>query len=430
MIKKLLLFGGGILLSLSGYSQILQGSTTVNSANNMVLTVTVNTNTNVVDITMTGNSSFYYGYGFGGGSMNGTYSIITTGTGAISERSLGFHNGGSLLTSSLTSSNHSATGGVGTTTVTRPRVGTNANYFTFPNTPGSFNIIWARGSSSSFGSHSQRGSSAITLTDLCNIPVTNLPDAEVCQGDSVMIFGKYESAAGTYYDSLSTAVGCDSVIQQDLIVNPNENTTLGAITVCDGDSVFIFGQFRSTAGFYYDTAQTSAGCDSVLTQELIVNSFSPTAAEDPTNLGTMYSSLSGDSYQWYYCPNDSMIAGATDSTYFTMNQGGSYKVEVTINNCTEVSNCATATVNNVPEFSPGEINLYPNPAKDRVVLEFTQTQSPFTVEVFNTSGALVQTSDSRGGLEHTWSIANLKPGLYLVKVTTEDKQGMIRLQVQ
>lgn len=39
----------------------------------------------------------------------------------------------------------------------------------------------------------------------------------LCPGDSISIFGNYESTAGEYYDSLSTIYGCDSINIQELL---------------------------------------------------------------------------------------------------------------------------------------------------------------------------------------------------------------------
>jgi len=174
-MKKTLLFLGSIFISAFAgnqlSAQILQGSTTVNAGNNMVVTVTVNTATDVVDITATGPDGVWFGYGFGGGNMTNRYSVITDGNGGIEERKLGNHNSGSLLTSSFTSSTSTVSGGIRTTTVSRPRVGLSGDYYTFPNTPGSFTIIWARGNGVSLSQHSSsnRGSSMVSLASTVSV---------------------------------------------------------------------------------------------------------------------------------------------------------------------------------------------------------------------------------------------------------------------
>ena len=44
----------------------------------------------------------------------------------------------------------------------------------------------------------------------------NNESQSICQGDSLLIYGTYQSAAGTYYDSLQTINGCDSILSTTL----------------------------------------------------------------------------------------------------------------------------------------------------------------------------------------------------------------------
>lgn len=96
-------------------------------------------------------------------------------------------------------------------------------------------------------------------------------DAHICRGDSALIFGVYRMESGTWIDSLQTVNGCDSVWIQSLIVHEHKDTTLETVNRCIGDSAVIFGSIQSTSGTYYDTLQTAYGCDSILSQELRIH---------------------------------------------------------------------------------------------------------------------------------------------------------------
>ena len=58
-----------------------------------------------------------------------------------------------------------------------------------------------------------------------NIILTVLPsfifidDTNICQGDSIYLAGAYRTTTGTYYDTLNAGNGCDSVIQTELTVD-------------------------------------------------------------------------------------------------------------------------------------------------------------------------------------------------------------------
>ncbi|MFL3664701.1 MAG: hypothetical protein ACJ04Q_11905, partial [Flavobacteriales bacterium] len=91
----------------------------------------------------------------------------------------------------------------------------------------------------------------------------------ICQGDSSLIFGNYQSTSGTYYDSLQTVNGCDSILATTLTVTPTYfSNNFG--TICQGDSILIGGTYQSIAGTYYDSLQTVSGCDSILATTLTV----------------------------------------------------------------------------------------------------------------------------------------------------------------
>ncbi|MDX1406838.1 MAG: gliding motility-associated C-terminal domain-containing protein, partial [Saprospiraceae bacterium] len=74
---------------------------------------------------------------------------------------------------------------------------------------------------------------------------------------------------GTYYDTLTSVAGCDSIVETILDVVPEIRNDMAA-TICDGDSYPYNGGFVSTAGFYRDTLMSSGGCDSIITLDLDV----------------------------------------------------------------------------------------------------------------------------------------------------------------
>jgi VCBS repeat protein/type IX secretion system substrate protein len=154
----------------------------------------------------------------------------------------------------------------------------------------------------------------------------------ICQGDSMLIYGNYQSVAGTYYDSLQTINGCDSVLSITLSVNPvylsNTNDT-----ICQGDSVLIYGNYENTAGVYYDTLQTIFGCDSVLATTLSLNAN--------FNISQNQSVCQGDSVLIY--GNYQSVAG----TYYDSLQ--------TINGCDSVL-LTTLTVNPLPNVTLSNFN--------------------------------------------------------------------------
>lgn len=87
--------------------------------------------------------------------------------------------------------------------------------------------------------------------------------AEVCQGDSILIYGEYRMSSSTYYDTLQSQYGCDSVLAMELFVNPTYFLDQGSQQICSGDSIMVFGEYQQSAGIYYDSLATPSGCDSI-----------------------------------------------------------------------------------------------------------------------------------------------------------------------
>ena len=92
----------------------------------------------------------------------------------------------------------------------------------------------------------------------------------ICAGDSVFVGNSVYTTSGLYVDSLISSIGCDSVVSSNVIVNPIVFYTNNQI-VCAND-VYIFGSnIYDSTGTYIDTLQTSFGCDSIITTNLIVD---------------------------------------------------------------------------------------------------------------------------------------------------------------
>lgn len=112
---------------------------------------------------------------------------------------------------------------------------------------------------------SDRDSVYLTVFPAYNIPV----DAEICAGGSYFAGGEWQTEAGTYYDSLLTNLGCDSIIITSLVVHDTFGI-INDVSICQGDSVFVGGGWQTESGTYTDSYLTSFGCDSIIITQLLV----------------------------------------------------------------------------------------------------------------------------------------------------------------
>ncbi|HHZ81858.1 MAG TPA: hypothetical protein EYN64_03945, partial [Flavobacteriales bacterium] len=90
-----------------------------------------------------------------------------------------------------------------------------------------------------------------------------------CQGDSVFANGQWQLATGIFVDTLLSSLNCDSVLTTFLFVHPHKVTDISA-GICNGDAYFADGQWQYNAGTYYDSLATTFGCDSVVQTYLTV----------------------------------------------------------------------------------------------------------------------------------------------------------------
>lgn len=121
---------------------------------------------------------------------------------------------------------------------------------------------------------------------------------EICQGDSIFVHGKYRKTAGTYLLDSNTTLGCDSVVTVLLKVNPIYQKH-DSITLCQGDTAAIHGKFYTKAGVYSDSFVSAKGCDSLFKTTIIVNpTYDDTATlaicrEDSALIHGVYQKLPG-----------------------------------------------------------------------------------------------------------------------------------------
>jgi|JI10StandDraft_1071094.scaffolds.fasta_scaffold03550_6 hypothetical protein len=131
------------------------------------------------------------------------------------------------------------------------------------------------------------GCDSILLTELIQLPVYNEQvTTTICTGDSIFLAGSWQTTAGIYLDSLLSSTGCDSIVNTTLSIVTGD-TSSQTLSLCNGDSLFLGGNWQTTAGIYADTLQNINGCDSIVTTTLII------LATD--SISQSYTICSGDS---------------------------------------------------------------------------------------------------------------------------------------
>jgi hypothetical protein len=131
------------------------------------------------------------------------------------------------------------------------------------------------------------------------------------------------TSSGVYNDTLTNALGCDSVVTINLIIN-NSQTVSQNVVSCNSYNWSNTGITYAISGVYRDTVVNQAGCDSISVLNLTIN----------TGDSTSINQVSCNSYYW----------NVTGTTY---TQGGKYSQSFSNQNGCDSLVELNLTINNV-----------------------------------------------------------------------------------
>ena len=300
--------------------------------------------------------------------------------------------------------------------------------------------------------------SLVTTTLTISSVITNNVTASVCSGDSLFLAGAYQSAAGNYVDSLSTASGCDSLVTTTLTISSVITNNVTA-SVCSGDSLFLAGAYQSAAGNYVDSLSTASGCDSLVTTTLTVNTASSSTdtqlaacdftwidgvtytASNSTATFTTSNALGCDSvvtldltinpivatiaqngndieasatngaapysFDWSTGESTPSITPAANGPYWVVvSDANACSSDTTSFDVTFVSGTGILSIDNV-------FNIYPNPTNDLINIDTKGNNQYLSANVYDIFGKLlINTNNSK------ISLNKFEDGVYILEITT------------
>ncbi len=234
------------------------------------------------------------------------------------------------------------------------------------------------------------------------------------------------SATTTFYVASVSAAGCESDTRTAVTVVVNSGSVgLQTETACGSYTWPANASTYNTSGFYTTTLTNAAGCDSVITLNLTINSVSN--IETTTTDLTITANNAGATYQWLDCNNGIVpIAGETNQS-FTATVSGSYAVELIEDGCVDTSACVTVLVTGITEKPFSEsIRVYPNPAVQEFTIDLGTIHETARVSIKDVMGRIVHTSNY--AFTSTIQVSlNESAGLYFIEIASGEKRAMLKV---
>ncbi|WP_438967310.1 T9SS type A sorting domain-containing protein [Flavobacterium sp.] len=228
------------------------------------------------------------------------------------------------------------------------------------------------------------------------------------------------TTTGTYYDTLIAASGCDSIVEYKLTILTNR--FFDSVTVCK-NWMSPSGKMYTQSGTYRDTLINTAGCDSIIESRVTI---------DTMNTGLMMSNnvisanQFGANYAWLDCTKNYEVISGEYGQSFTPTVNGSYAVELTLSSCKDTSSCIDVVGLGIKHVVEIGVGLFPNPSTGVFVLRSYQGQID-QVFIRNNMGQIIKISKPDVQSEIEFDLSNEVSGIYMVEVHKNGIVGSFKL---
>ncbi len=323
------------------------------------------------------------------------------------------------------------------------------------------------------GSRDHQNEFPISVASCCPVAANFTPPTARCQADTLVFQNTSQGASsyrwylgGTLLDTttdLSYSFPSPGVFQVNLaaddgtctdsisknITITNSNVDLGPDTTVCLDGTFMLSTGSNTDSSVWSTGATSNSIAVTSAGTIWVMSYTGgclgTDTVSISGLTEAVSNLGGDTT---LCYGDSLVLDVSDvnnASYlwqdgsatpsYTVNSAGLYYVMITsVDGCVAYDSIDVAFDScgvSVAEWTTQSIQLYPNPAEDRVFIRFDDLSGTSTFEIHNVNGALLRTGSlDMSTSEASVDVSELSSGVYFLRLTFGDKVTVYRFLVE
>ena len=241
------------------------------------------------------------------------------------------------------------------------------------------------------------GCDSILELDVKILEPSTVEFTEVVCDSMVSPSGKYVwKETGTYYDTLVNSLGCDSIMQFNLTVNKRTSSEIDIIA-CETYTSPSGKYTWTNSGIYVDTVFNTSGCDSIITINLAIGH--PVTVYDTTTyyvsdklFEPVNSTLCYDTSYLYKSKLTNCDSIVQKYHQFIYKEAVySDTTYITVEDTLKIQ-FAVTDLNSISQRA--EIMVYPNPTKDlvKIKIENYNVLAGYEVQIFNESGSLLWNS--------------------------------------
>ena len=238
----------------------------------------------------------------------------------------------------------------------------------------------------------------------------------------------YYTSDTTIVDTLTGSNGCDSIVTVVITVNDTYSVD-DIITTCEDSYMWIdsnvYTANNNTATMTYLTVD---GCDSVVTLDLTFITVNTGVNIIPES-SVLTASQSNAAYQWLECNNGYAAIPGETAQSFSPSVLGAYAVEITINGCTDTSSCYNVNPSGLEDYNLfSEVNIFPNPSNGPVTVNLDGLNS-VDIELVDIAGKKI--ISARNISDSSYIIDGSFPaGIYFITLKSEGESRTYKLVIK
>lgn len=243
------------------------------------------------------------------------------------------------------------------------------------------------------------------------------------------------SGANTGITSLNDAAGNINASLSNFSMNgTTSNFVAGAQAITTStqficpDSLLLFnGQLVTAPGVYFDTLSNAAGCDSIIQLNLYSLSVNTGVTQ---NGSTLTANHTGTYYQWVDCNNNFAPIPGANAKVFNATAVGSYAVIVLQGACYDTSSCYTVSSVGLNENEDRKLSVFPSITSGLVYIKVEGAPADYRLQLTDMNGRLVIERNIESVSDYTLNLSDIPAGFYQLDLRGRGTGGVYRILKQ